>query len=52
MLELCRCPNIYGPDCIYIYTVIYTINNKEHIELKFTFFYLEMLGGEKSIIKH
>ncbi len=19
MLELCRCPNIYGPDCIYIY---------------------------------
>ncbi len=18
MLELCRCPNIYGPDCIYI----------------------------------
>ncbi len=20
MLELCRCPNIYGPDCIYIQT--------------------------------
>ncbi len=20
MLELCRCPNIYGPDCIYIHT--------------------------------
>ncbi len=19
MLELCRCPNIYGPDCVYIY---------------------------------
>ncbi len=19
MLELCRCPNIYGPDCIYIF---------------------------------
>ncbi len=19
MLELCRCPNIYGPDCTYIY---------------------------------
>ncbi len=19
MLELCRCPNIYGPDCIYVY---------------------------------
>ncbi len=23
MLELCRCPNIYGPDCIYIYIYIY-----------------------------
>ncbi len=22
MLELCRCPNIYGPDCIYIYIYI------------------------------
>ncbi len=22
MLELCRCPNIYGPDCIYIYNKI------------------------------
>ncbi len=26
MLELCRCPNIYGPDCIYkinLYIYIY-----------------------------
>ncbi len=23
MLELCRCPNIYGPDCIYIYIYIF-----------------------------
>ncbi len=21
MLELCRCPNIYGPDCISVYIV-------------------------------
>ncbi len=20
MLELCRCPNIYGPDCMYVVT--------------------------------
>ncbi len=25
MLELCRCPNIYGPDCIY---ADYLNNNK------------------------
>ncbi len=24
MLELCRCPNIYGPDCIYTTTHTYT----------------------------
>ncbi len=23
MLELCQCPNIYGPDCIYIYIHMY-----------------------------
>ncbi len=25
MLELCRCPNIYGPDCMYVcmYVCIY-----------------------------
>ncbi len=23
MLELCRCPNIYGPDCICIYVYVY-----------------------------
>ncbi len=31
MLELCRCPNIYGPDCIYIYIYIYIYINIHNI---------------------
>ncbi len=31
MLELCRCPNIYGPDCIlYIYIYIHIYVTLDH----------------------
>ncbi len=30
MLELCRCPNIYGPDCIYV-TLDHKTNHKGQV---------------------
>ncbi len=31
MLELCQCPNIYGPDCIYVYIRGVNINALTHV---------------------
>ncbi len=34
MLELCRCPNIYGPDCIYALVICFKNDlNKVYISL-------------------
>ncbi len=41
MLELCRCPNIYGPDCIYILGVAWYTD--------VTVRYVPRFGGHGSI---